>query len=140
MTTSPFTPVNSVKNYVDAATHRVMYRVVSPSGVTVADCIDSESLARKIACMDEIYDAFLHLLDYAEGDFWDGRYDLKWSMASYEEFAADTDGAYERDYPGSPDQAEILMEFTDLREHLKTPTYRIVKPTSPGAVPFIVGG
>lgn len=136
----PFEPINQVKNYIDAATHRVVYRVVSPSGIMIADGIDSESSARRIACMDELFDAFEYLLEYVETDICQNRFALKWCMASYEELAADKEGVYEQEYPGLPDQAEILIELTDLKEHLRTPEYRLVKSATAGGTSRIVGG
>lgn len=140
MLPAPFNPTNSVQHYIDSDTNRVVYRVVSPTGLIAAEGIDSENLARRIACMDELFDAFEYLLEYVETAFWQNRYDLKWCMANYEELAAGQDGVYEKEQPGLPEQAEILVELTDLREHLKTPKYRLIKPTTPGEVPFIVGG
>jgi hypothetical protein len=61
-------------------------------------------------------------------------------MASYEELAADKEGVYEQEYPGLPDQAEILIELTDLKEHLRTPEYRLVKSATAGGTSRIVGG
>jgi hypothetical protein len=135
-----FEPINRVKSYIDTANQRNKYRVVSPSGMTIADGIDSESAARRIACMDELFNAFEFLLECVETDICQNRYALKWCMASYEELAADKEGVYEQEYPGLPDQAEILIELTDLKEHLRTPEYRLVKSATAGGTSRIVGG
>ena len=120
---SLFEPTSNVKHYIDTVTHRVMYRVVSQSGVTVADSIDSEILARQIACMDDLYDAFAYLRREYEAHIWQCSYDLKHVMASNIELAIDEDGTYERDYPRLPERADLLVLFEDIEEFVEPPRY-----------------
>jgi hypothetical protein len=123
MVTPHFKPKNTVTKYVDALSHRVMYRVVSPTGDTLADAIDSERLARQIACMDDLYDAFAYLRREYEAHIWQCSYDLKHVMASNIELAIDEDGTYERDYPRLPERAELLVLFEDIEEFVEPPRY-----------------
>lgn len=71
-----FKPKNTVTNYIDASSRKVMYRVVSPTGATVADAIETERLARQIACIDEMYDAFAFTLGRYRSHMFDCVYDL----------------------------------------------------------------
>jgi hypothetical protein len=117
MLPQPFAPTNSVKHYIDPATNRVMYRVLSPTGATIAEAIDVESLARQIACMEELVNAFDSLLDSAVQDFWNHRKGLKRSLPTLAEIAEDVDGVYGRKYPNMPTRAGILVEHNKLQSY-----------------------
>jgi hypothetical protein len=123
MVTPHFKPKNTVTKYVDALSHRVMYRVVSPTGDTLADAIDSERLARQIACMDELYDAFTYTLSQYRSHILDCVYDLGWDTGTWEELALDTDGEYEIDYPGLPEEAELVVLFGEIEDFVEPPKY-----------------
>ncbi len=117
----PFTPQNKVKHYFDATHSRTLYRVLSPNGLTVAEGIDSEGVARQVACLDQLVDKYQYLVTLAEWNFWHGKYDLPWSTPGYEELASDKDGQYEVTYPGLPAEAGLLLEMNDLRDYLVPP-------------------
>jgi hypothetical protein len=117
----PFEPTNSVKHYLDPVANRVKYRVLSPTGATIAEAIDVESLARQIACIDEVTDAFEYLMDHINNDFGYWRHYLNWSMTTIAEIAEDIDGAYSKEYPDMPKRAEILMELNDLKAYVMQP-------------------
>jgi hypothetical protein len=118
MPTSEFKPTNSVKHYFDPVSNRNLYRVLAADGVLVAEGIDSESIDRQIACLDQLVEGYELLLGHAERDFWGGRYDLRWPTPCYEELAADQDGSWEAQFPGISLIASLLLETNEIKDYL----------------------
>ena len=107
---------NRVANYFDPDSNRVMYRVLSPAGLVVAEKIESEKVALQIACVEEMHDAFSLLLGVYDSHVSGCLYDLWGCMATLEELVLDIDGTYEKEFPGVAYHAENLIELYDLQD------------------------
>jgi hypothetical protein len=111
-----YTVPYAVQHYVCPSDNRTLYRIVDYRGMTLAEGIEDASLARQFACAPGVTEALSDAWEYVYRDF-DTTWDISYADRDLCLLAADTDGKFEKNWPGISGHAQMILGILEMLDY-----------------------